>query len=131
MSNERVILYFLILSFLSCNKIDTTNQSKTFNRINVENAWGYIDDKGKIIIPLKKYSFLNPIDEEGMIYAQKGNKYGYIDINQKVIIPFEYDELTECYRKGLAYIDRALAKACDVVIEVTFGHIITLKGEVV
>lgn len=41
----------------------------------------------------------------------------------------EYDELTELYRKGLAWIDRALAKNCEVVIEVAFGHVQMIKGE--
>ncbi len=41
----------------------------------------------------------------------------------------EYDELTELYRKGLAWIDRALAKKCEVVIEVAFGHVQMIKGE--
>ncbi|WP_170860843.1 WG repeat-containing protein [Flavobacterium fluvii] len=50
---------------------------------------------------MDKYSFLNPIDEEGMIYAQKGNKYGYIDIDQNIIIPFIYDELS-LFSEGLA-----------------------------
>lgn len=40
----------------------------------------------------------------------------------------QYDELTELYRKGLAWIDRALAQKCDVVIEVAYGHIQLLKG---
>ena len=40
-----------------------------------------------------------------------------------------YDEWTEAYRKGLAYIDRALAKACDCVIEVVNSQIIVYKGE--
>ncbi len=39
----------------------------------------------------------------------------------------EYDELTEEYRKGLALIDRTLAKVCDRVIEVSFGNIIEYK----
>ena len=102
MANERIILYyFLFLLFLSCNKIDTTNQSKVYSRIYEKNSWGYKDDSGNVIIPLDKYSFLNPIDEEGMIYAQKGNKCGYIDINQNVIIPFIYDELS-LFSEGLA-----------------------------
>ncbi|MGI6730478.1 MAG: bifunctional adenosylcobinamide kinase/adenosylcobinamide-phosphate guanylyltransferase [Anaerovoracaceae bacterium] len=41
----------------------------------------------------------------------------------------KYDELTECYRRGLAYIDKALAKECQVVIDVSYGHINYLKGE--
>ena len=32
-----------------------------------------------------------------------------------------FDELTEAYRKALADIDRALAKVCDRVVEVSFG----------
>ncbi|WP_419822398.1 bifunctional adenosylcobinamide kinase/adenosylcobinamide-phosphate guanylyltransferase [Anoxybacterium hadale] len=39
-----------------------------------------------------------------------------------------YDELTELYRKGLAWIDRALAQICDVVIEVAYGRIQIIKG---
>ena len=34
-----------------------------------------------------------------------------------------YDELTESYRKGLALCDRALAKACDKVLEVAFTNV--------
>jgi len=34
-----------------------------------------------------------------------------------------YEELTEEYRKGLAMLDRTLAKACDQVIEVAYGFI--------
>ena len=40
-----------------------------------------------------------------------------------------YDEWTEAYREGLAYIDKALASACDCVIEVVNGQIICYKGE--
>jgi len=43
---------------------------------------------------------------------------------------FEYEELTNLYRKGLAYIDRSLAQVCDDVIEVSFGNATVLKGEV-
>jgi len=39
----------------------------------------------------------------------------------------KYDELTESYRKGLAYIDRELAKICDQVIEVAYSQIIRHK----
>jgi len=40
-----------------------------------------------------------------------------------------YDELTESYRRGLAYIDKRMASACDVVIEVCGGTQIIHKGE--
>lgn len=39
-----------------------------------------------------------------------------------------YDELTEAYRKGLAFIDRTLAGISDVVLEVAYGNIVVHKG---
>ena len=39
-----------------------------------------------------------------------------------------YDEWTEAYRRGLARIDRALARACDCVLEVVNGQVIVHKG---
>ena len=40
-----------------------------------------------------------------------------------------YSESTEQYRRCLADADRKLAKACDVVVEVTAGYPIIHKGE--
>lgn len=39
-----------------------------------------------------------------------------------------YDDWTEAYRTGLARIDRALARACDNVLEVVHGIVIPHKG---
>ncbi|WP_431243813.1 WG repeat-containing protein [Flavobacterium sp. P21] len=93
MTQERIILYFLLMLLIACNKTENTS-SKSYVRIMGENSWGYNDENGKVIIPIGKYKFLNPIDEKGMIFAEKGNKYGYIDIHENIIIPFEYDDLT-------------------------------------
>jgi adenosylcobinamide kinase/adenosylcobinamide-phosphate guanylyltransferase len=41
----------------------------------------------------------------------------------------KYEDLTELYRKGLAWIDRTLAKKCDAVVEVSYGNIILLKDD--
>lgn len=41
-----------------------------------------------------------------------------------------YGDLTEEYRRGLAYIDRCLAAACDTVAEVSFGGRLIYKGEI-
>lgn len=38
-----------------------------------------------------------------------------------------YDPLTEAYREGLARIDRALARTCDTVLEVSAGNIVNHK----
>lgn len=39
-----------------------------------------------------------------------------------------YDTFTECYRKGLAWIDRSLARNCEAVIEVAYGRVQIIKG---
>lgn len=39
----------------------------------------------------------------------------------------EYEETTEFYRQSLAMVDKALAKLCDQVVEVTFGNVIEYK----
>lgn len=40
-----------------------------------------------------------------------------------------YDEWTDSYREGLAFVDRALAEKCDIVAEFSCGQIIYYKGE--
>ena len=47
--------------------------------------------------------------------------YIYSDANR-------YDDWTEAYRRGLARVDRALAAACDDVLEVVHGQVIVHKG---
>ena len=42
--------------------------------------------------------------------------------------PRRLDPSTQCYRKGLALIDRKLAQICDQVIEVTYGLNYFYKG---
>ncbi len=64
-----------------------------YHTISNSSTYGLIDSSGNIIIPLGKYSFLNPIDEKGMILAKKGGKEGFIDINENILIPFIYDDL--------------------------------------
>jgi len=39
-----------------------------------------------------------------------------------------YDEVTEAYRRGLAHVDRQLARVCDTVLEVSAGQVILHKG---
>jgi adenosylcobinamide kinase/adenosylcobinamide-phosphate guanylyltransferase len=42
----------------------------------------------------------------------------------------KYDELTELYRRGLAWVDRVLAQKCDAVVDVSYGNIQWLKGNI-
>ena len=56
-------------------------------------SWGYQNRNGDYVIPVGRYKFLNPIDEHGMILAQKDGKEGFIDIHENILIPFEYDDV--------------------------------------
>ena len=40
-----------------------------------------------------------------------------------------YDEVTREYRRGLALIDRTLARVCDTVVEVCAGNLVVHKGD--
>jgi hypothetical protein len=64
-----------------------------YKQIIKNGVYGLIDTAGNFVIPLGKYSFLNPMDEQGMILAKKNGKWGFIDINENVLIPFIYDDL--------------------------------------
>lgn len=78
-----------------------TIKDADYNRIRAKDgsSWGYQNRNGDIVIPLGRYKFLNPIDEHGMILAQKNGKGGFIDINENILIPFDYDAVgvfSEC-----------------------------------
>ncbi|MEB8389484.1 WG repeat-containing protein, partial [Rhodobacteraceae bacterium KMM 6894] len=64
-------------------------------------TWGFVNQDGDTIIPLNKYKFLNPIDEEGMILGENNGKRGYINIVQDTLIPFKYEDLS-VFSNGLA-----------------------------
>jgi hypothetical protein len=92
-------ILFLLLFAVSCKpqsteKINEQNHQENYKRIHGENSWGFINQDNDTIIPLGKYKFLNPIDDEGMILAELNGKHGYISINQDTLIPFNYDDLS-------------------------------------
>ncbi|BBE16547.1 hypothetical protein AQPE_0687 [Aquipluma nitroreducens] len=89
-----IILTILTSCYTQSEKSNNRRNSISYERISDDNSWGFIDNYGDTIIPLGKYKFLNPIDEEGMIFAQLEEKCGYIDIKQNILIPFEYDDLS-------------------------------------
>ncbi len=89
---------------ISCkpNKAELNSaESQTYKRISGNKTWGFVNQNGDTIIPLNKYKFLNPIDEEGMILGENNGKRGYINITQDTLISFKYDDLS-VFSNGLA-----------------------------
>ena len=70
-------------------------------------------------------AYIRLAEELGQLSEKSGNIVFVSDYIYSDAI--KYDELTELYRKGLAWIDRVLAKKCDAVIEVSYGNIQLLK----
>lgn len=115
--NKFLNIIFLLFFAVSCKPQNTdlnATESDSFKRIMGKNSWGFVNQNGDTIIPLNKYKFLNPIDDEGMILAQSNGKSGYINIKQDTLISFIYDDLS-VFSHGLApakkngkygYIDR-------------------------
>ena len=64
-----IFLLFIAVSCKQQNADFNATESDSFKRIMGENSWGFVNQNGDTIIPLSKYKFLNPIDEEGMILA--------------------------------------------------------------
>ena len=98
---KTILLYLLIMS---CNHGESDlilDNLENYKRISGKGSYGFVNSIGDTIIPLGKYTFLNPIDEEGMILANLENKHGYIDINESIQIPFKYDDLS-IFTSGLA-----------------------------
>lgn len=101
MTKSPLILLLMVLSFFSCKKEKDVEVPVSYIRSQGDDSWGFNDSKGNVVIPLGKYSFLNPMDDHKMIHATKGGKKGYIDIHQNEIVPIIYDEL-DLYAEGLA-----------------------------
>ena len=70
--NKFLNLIFLLFVAVSCKPQNTdlnVTESQSFSRVMGENSWGFVNQVGDTIIPLNKYKFLNPIDDEEMILA--------------------------------------------------------------
>ena len=60
-------------------------------------------------------------------FSEKAENVVFVSDNIHCDAAF-YDEWTDSYRAGLAFVDRALAEKCDVVAEFSCGQIIFYKG---
>jgi len=96
---KKILLTLSLTVLLSCNG---QTASTSYERVNENNHWGFVNEKKEMIIPFGLYDFLNPIDELGMILATKNGKEGYIDIHQNILIPFDYEDLGVFTENGLA-----------------------------
>lgn len=123
--------------------------SENLVRVCKDEKWGYVDNKGNVIIPLK-YADAKDFSEGyalvGTFYAMKycigglmqENHYGFIDKKGKIVIPIKFADQSMCsndgFHCGLAAIgeyrsDNILAgkigyidKSGDYIIKPQFDH---------
>lgn len=122
---QKIILSITLMVLLACNGQTTV---PTYQRVNENSRWGYMNENNEMVIAYGLYDFLNEIDEAGMILATKNGKHGYIDIQQNIIIPFEYDDLGVFTAHGLAPAQKNgkmgfINRKGDVVVAFIYDHL--------
>jgi len=96
----KLVIIAGIFFLFSCNRIKDNFQYK-LRPVKIENKWGYINDKGKIII--------NPQFDEAFLFSDDialvkvGNLYGYISEDGRFLIDPVYIGAT-CFDNGLALV---------------------------
>lgn len=114
----------------------TIEQSERISEINVDFSGSFLLDSVTALLDNEMFTAGGTIDVQAYkrlafeldAFADKTGSTVFVSdgIYSDAI---RYEALTEEYRKGLAYIDRMLAKKCDVVVEAAFGNITFIKGE--
>ena len=72
-------------------KMPYSNGDNTLYTVVKNNKYGFIDTKGRVVIPLM-YDYAQ-IFEEGLVSVSKKGKFGMIDRQNQTIIPFEYEDI--------------------------------------
>lgn len=100
-----------------------------------------VDRNGSFLLDSATALLMNEMFRDGTVDEQAGERCArelaafVRSVKNAVIVSdgiysdaARYDEITELYRKGLAHVDRTLARVCDTVIEMTAGQPIIYKG---
>jgi adenosylcobinamide kinase/adenosylcobinamide-phosphate guanylyltransferase len=115
----------------------TLEQSRNIGRLEADFSGSFLLDSvtallsNEMFLPdgtVDRMAYLRVADDLSQLAEKGGNivfvsDYIYSD-------SVKYEELTEQYRRGLAHIDRVLAAKCETVIEVSYGNIQFIKGEI-
>ncbi len=100
-----------------------------------------VDRNGSFLLDSATALLMNEMFHNGIVDEQAGERCARElaefarSVKHAVIVSdgiysdaVRYDAVTELYRKGLAQVERSLARVCDTVIETTAGQMIVHKG---
>jgi len=78
---------------------DVAFTSEGMTGVSLNGKWGFIDSKGKKVVPFK-YSDVTPF-EDGMAGVCKNGKWGLIDKSGRIVVSFMYNDASqfENYKK--------------------------------
>ncbi|WP_315513426.1 WG repeat-containing protein [Capnocytophaga sputigena] len=100
-----------------------SNEVAPFFAVKRNNKWGYIDAKGKLVIPLE-YDLANNFGE-GLAPVCKNGKWGYVNLKNEIVIPFQFEGEVEEFKNGVAkYRKNAMWRSEN-------NGLINRKGEVI
>ena len=95
----------------------------------VTDSWGYVDEKGKVVIP-PKFSSAEQFGKNGLARASQNGKIGYIDQTGKSIIPFAYADVSNLDDGMILASKTALNNPMSIVIYNEKGQVIKNFPEV-
>lgn len=67
--------------------------------------WGFLDRKGKTIIPFQ-YDIVSDICDNGVIAVNTGGKWGYINSKGQILTPLLYDYVSSEWKDGIAWVNQ-------------------------
>lgn len=77
--------------------------SEGLYRVNIRGKEGYLNLKGKVVIPFK-YDYAEEF-REGLAKVEKNGKYGFINKKGKVVVPIKYEEVRG-FQRGIAAVKK-------------------------
>src|SRR5258708_22157171 len=109
MHRRRPVAFAVILALLvtACGRQQTSEQTSGMNPLcpaPLGTAWGFIDNRGKIIIA-PRFEAAQPYSE-GLAAVKREGRWGYIDRSGSEVIPIRY-RTVQSFRNGVAIVDRS------------------------
>jgi len=110
MHRRRPVAFAVILALLvtACGRQQTSEQTSGMNPLfpaPLGTAWGFIDNRGKIIIA-PRFEAAQPYSE-GLAAVKREGRWGYIDRSGSEVIPIRY-RTVQSFRNGVAIVDTGL-----------------------
>ncbi len=115
---------------------ETLEIDRGIGLISADFSGSFLLDSLTALLSNEMFSKEGTVDETAYLRVAEEIKT-FLDKTEDIVVvsdyiysdAFEYESLTEQYRKGLAFLDKTAAKQSDLVIEVVYGNPQVIKGD--